>query len=197
MTTKLRVVRICAAWFLFVSGSLQWLAGGGSGRVAHPFLDSCGLEASAGTTASFCSDEHERAVNYCGPINAVRQRADHLFEKFDERRRYSLLPAATRRVSLASESYLGEYKDLEIQRWLDGMLSARGFQNRVPLLLILSVTFGRGQFGSRPCNFDNRIVTQHTATNKNHVENFFSGTRNLIELDELIPMSPLSGSSST
>ena len=48
---------------------------------------------------------------------------------------------ATRRVSLASESYLGEYKDLEIQRWLDGMLSARGFQNRVPLLLILNVTF--------------------------------------------------------
>ena len=48
--------------------------------------------------------------------------------------------AATCMVSLPSESDLGEYKDLEIQRWLDGMLSARGFQNRVPLVQILSVT---------------------------------------------------------
>ena len=32
-------------------------------------------------------------------------------------------------VSLASESDLGEYKDLENQRWLVGMLSVRGFQN--------------------------------------------------------------------
>jgi len=59
------------------------------------FLDSCGLEASVGTTASspsFCSDEHERAVNYCGPINAVKPRDDQYFERFAERRRFSLLP---------------------------------------------------------------------------------------------------------
>ena len=43
-------------------------------------------------------------------------------------------------VSLASESDLGEYKDSEIQRWLVGMLSARGFQNRVPIDSVLSVT---------------------------------------------------------
>ena len=43
-------------------------------------------------------------------------------------------------VSLASESDLGEYKDSEIQRWLVGMLSARGFQNRVPIYSVLSVT---------------------------------------------------------
>ena len=34
-------------------------------------------------------------------------------------------------------------------------------------------TFGRGQFGSRPCNFDHRIITQQTATNKNHAEQLF------------------------
>jgi len=46
----------------------------------------------------------------------------------------------TRMVSLASESDLGEYKDLENQQWLVGMLSVRGFQNRVPMSSVLSVT---------------------------------------------------------
>lgn len=32
---SIRRFRICAAWFLFASGNLLWLAGGGSGRVAH------------------------------------------------------------------------------------------------------------------------------------------------------------------
>ena len=54
---------------------------------------------------------------------------------------------ATRMVSLPSESDLGEYKDSEIPRWLVGMLSARGFQIRVPLLQILSVTLLVGDIG--------------------------------------------------
>ena len=53
---------------------------------------------------------------------------------------------ATRMVSLASESDLGEYKDSEIPRWLVGMLSARGFQIRVLLLQILSVTLLVGDY---------------------------------------------------
>ena len=47
---------------------------------------------------------------------------------------------ATRRVSLASESDLGEYTDSEILRWLVGMLSTGGFQNCVPIDSVLSVT---------------------------------------------------------
>ena len=73
---------------------------------AASILDSCGIEASVGTTSSspsFCSDEHERAVNYCGPINAVRQRDDNQLEKFDERRPYSLLPAPISGGSLLPE----------------------------------------------------------------------------------------------
>ena len=58
--------------------------------------------------------------------------------KYDNARTVSCL--ATRRVSLASESDLGEYKDSEIQRWLVGMLSTRGFQNHVPIDSVLSVT---------------------------------------------------------
>ena len=43
-------------------------------------------------------------------------------------------------VSLPRESDLGDYKDSEIQRWLYGMLSARGFQNCVRIDSVLSVT---------------------------------------------------------
>ena len=105
---------------------------------------------------------------------------------------------ATRRVSLASESDLSEYKDLEIQRWLDGMLSARGFQNRVPIDSVLSVTLLVGD----SLGLGHVILIIGSLLNiplltKITQNNFFIGTRIQIELDELIPMSPLSGSSST
>ncbi|EJK53616.1 hypothetical protein THAOC_26913, partial [Thalassiosira oceanica] len=54
---------------------------------------------------------------------------------------------ATCMVSLPSRSDLGEYKDLDVQRWLDGLLLARGFQNRVPISSILSVPTMRASTG--------------------------------------------------
>ena len=82
---------------------------------------------------------------------------------------------ATRMVSLPSESDLGEYKDSEIQRWLVGMLSARGFQNRVPIDSVLSVTLLVGDsWGlARVMLTIGSFVTQHTTTNKNHAKQLF------------------------
>ena len=94
-------------------------------------------------------------------------------------------------VSLPSESDLSEYKDSEIQRWLVGMLSARGFQNRVPIDSVLSVTLLVGD------SWGLARVMLTIGSLLNIPYHFFIGTRNLIELDELIPMSPLSESSST
>ena len=110
----------------------------------------------------------------------------------------SALEQATRRVSLASESDLGEYKDLEIQRWLAGMLSARGFQNRVPIDSVLSVTLLVGDsLGLGHVILTIGLLLNRPLLTKITQNNFFIGTRIQIELDELIPMSPLSGSSST
>ncbi|EJK76860.1 hypothetical protein THAOC_01351 [Thalassiosira oceanica] len=44
-------------------------------------------------------------------------------------------PLATCMVSLSSGSYLSEYFDSDVQRWLIGLLSTRGFQSRSPLTL--------------------------------------------------------------
>ena len=101
-------------------------------------------------------------------------------------------------VSLPSESDLSEYKDSEIQRWLVGMLSARGFQNRVPIDSVLSVTLLVGDsWGLARVMLTIGSLLNIPLLIKITRNNFFIGTRNLIELDELIPMSPLSGSSST
>ena len=96
-------------------------------------------------------------------------------------------------VSLPSESDLGDYKDSEIQRWLYGMLSARGFQNRVPIDSVLS---GRGQLGLGHLILAIGSLLNIPLLTKITQNNFFIGTWIQIELDELIPMSPLSGSSS-
>ena len=100
-------------------------------------------------------------------------------------------------VSLASESDLGEYKDSENPRWLVGILSARGFQNRVPLLQVLSATLLVGDFwGLGRVMLTIGLLLNIPLLIKITRKNFLSGTRNLIELSELNPMRPLSASSS-